>query len=818
MVSLAKKGSGGGPGAGGAGGGTTKVKNGLFGKDCRCFLPLGESGEQGSSGGDGNDGPPGVAASGSQSDAVSVSIVPLVEVRAGACDWGVPYDMFWADRLYRQGLWQETEDLLRWVEVVRDDPSCANGGGSGPWLQATYTASERRQQLNLGLNFWGRIQGSVPLLSWEALAAATATQLKISREVESVYEGYSVKIPDLSSHFETYKAALKNLDYEISSSAETQVKILKNIESAREQIREMDKSAGLLEVRLGESGEVCDAAIRKKAADEVYGWKPTLARMIGFVKKVVSTQGLVVAQSLAAFTAVKLLWGQVEQSYNELDASIRSDAESLEQGNPRELVNFQQLTLIGSTPQVVNTIVQRVETLQVDAQGHHDFAKSTFESIQREWDLGKMEVDATIAKYAPEESMQAVRDWMEGVDDCEYMFSDFDALSSMTMSRDNKVRQHDGLVLQYARNELEHANKKESRAMLSKSLAGTYDPTVFDIQMALGQEYYDMKYDVVESLQSLRAALDYEFCENGDFSYEVSRVTQLESVFADLIAERMRKQNADASARTVIGRHPDFKTPTVGAMPDPVTVIKLSSVGGTAGVTAAFEEYWTTGDSFKFDLTNGHPALPVGVANVRVLSVQAYIPALMQSNGGPAGEDMAEVWIKRQGTSRCNDVRGETKVFAHAERSYYSMYSVLDDASAASFAPKWLTTVDRNDDTVKPTPNGMWEISIPSLGSEADRRRVTEIEFHFVLSVMPCTTPECAHVGGEILNAMKVAHAASPSLTSPWSDINPHVMLLTLVAASGMAMMVATIGYSALSAFRATRRSDGQTIELGNQA
>merc|ERR1719422_1037392 len=180
----------------------------------------------------------------------------------------------------------------------------------------------------------------------------------------------------------------------------------------------MDKSAGLLEVRLGESGEVCDAAIRKKAADEVYGWKPTLSRMLSFVKKVVSTQGLVVAQSVAALAAVKLLWVQAEQNYNELDASIRKDAQSLEQGNPRELVNFQQLTLIGDTPRVVNTIVQQVETLQVDAKGHSDFARSTFESIQREWDLGKMEVDATIAKYAPEESMEAVRDWMKDVDEC----------------------------------------------------------------------------------------------------------------------------------------------------------------------------------------------------------------------------------------------------------------------------------------------------------------------------------------------------------------------------------------------------------------
>lgn len=789
------------------------MRNGFLGKDRRCFLPLGETGDQGTQGHDGTVGTEGSTGNASHSDAVSISIVPLVEVREYACDQGVVYDLFWADRLYRQGLWKETQNLMRWVEVVKDSTWCTSSGGSGAWLQATYTAAERLQQLALGLNFWGRSQDNVPLLSWDALVATTATQLRVSREVEELYDGYSVKIPAESAQFESYRETLKNLDYEISTSAETQIKVLQNIQKTREEIRTLDTAVGQLEVRLGDSGEVCDAAIRKKAADEVYGWQPTLMRYIGFTKKVISTYGMIGLQTGLAYGAVKLIWTSLAANSLALSSTVLADQKSLQSGAAAEIVDFEELTLVGETPRLVNTIVQSVEELQVTVKDNRNIAEDTFKSIQREWDLGKMEVDEKIRKMAPEESMDAVRDWMKGVSECEYMFADFDDLGAMAKSMDSKTSQHDQFVLEFARGELELAKKKESRSTLSNSVAGTYDPTVFDIQMILGQNYYDMKYAVVESLQNLRAALDYEFCESGDFTYEVSRVTQLESVFADIISERMRKQNADASARTIIGRYPDFETSTLGSKPDPVTVIKLTpSVGGDVKINAAFEDYYA-GGTFKFDMTNGNPALPVGIANVRVTGVQAYIPSLMKDNGGNVDErGLAEVWIKRQGVSRCNDIRGSTKVFSHADRSYYSMYSVSEDTSAANFVPKWLTTVVRNADAVNPTPNGVWEISIPSLSSYSERKRVDHIELHFLISVVPCATPQCVQGSTQAQNAMKVLNSGMPIVGDRRSTMSPMAMLVSLIAVSAMFMVVAVAGLSTSRAIR----SSGQTIELEN--
>jgi len=291
----------------------------------------------------------------------------------------------------------------------------------------------------------------------------------------------------------------------------------------------------------------------------------------------------------------------------------------------------------------------------------------------------------------------------------------------------------------------------------------------------------------------------------------------LESVFADLVAERMRKQNADASARTVIGRYPDFETSTLGSKPEPVTVISLTrSVGGDEKINAAFEDYYARG-TFIFDMTNGNAALPQGVANVRVTGVQAYIPALMKDNGGTVDDrGLAEVWIKRQGVSRCNDIRGNTKVFSHSDRSYYSMYSVSEDTSSAGFVPKWLTTVDRKADAVNPTPTGIWELSVPSLSTEAERRRVTHIEFHFLLSVVPCATPNCAHPHVESTtaqNAMKVLNSGMPIVGDRQSTMSPMAMLVSLIAVSAMFMVVAIVG---LSTTRAVR-SSGQTIELENR-
>jgi len=166
------------------------------------------------------------------------------------------------------------------------------------------------------------------------------------------------------------------------------------------------------------------------------------------------------------------------------------------------------------------------------------------------------------------------------------------------------------------------------------------------------------------------------------------------------------------------------------------TVLKINMMDTSK--YESFREYQKSG-KFLVNILAENPALPRGVANVRVVSAQVFVPALMRANGG--NHDIAQVWLRRLGVSQCRDPLGVFRFFSHSENSYYSMYNANELGNDGN--PKWLSQQQQSEEEVGPSPVGTWEISIPALNSVPERQTVQEIELHLILSYVPCAKPDC---------------------------------------------------------------------------
>jgi len=331
------------------------------------------------------------------------------------------------------------------------------------------------------------------------------------------------------------------------------------------------------------------------------------------------------------------------------------------------------------------------------------------------------------------------------------------------------------------------ARTMKDRTNLLTQSVGTFNIKNVMQAFSAGETYYRLKECIVDSLKQLRAAMNYEFCEYVDFKYDDLRVVQLEGFLADISIERVRKRNKDSSSRALLANFD-------GPHPTAATSIKIQLNNGH---NTEFNNFWSTG-TFQYQLKADALELPMGVANMRVVSAQAFANQLLQSEG--AQHPTAEIWIKRQGASQCTDVRGDVFTFAHAPQKYYSIYSAGEETSITGSDVKYLTALEVNKDVVGPSPIGTWEFSMPQLTTQSERSRVSEIQLDLILSYIPCETPTCSGEADGSIAAAQRQNVGSQFSTLARLSPNLAAIGLTMVAASGLVL-------SAVVVFRKQRRT-----------
>jgi len=308
---------------------------------------------------------------------------------------------------------------------------------------------------------------------------------------------------------------------------------------------------------------------------------------------------------------------------------------------------------------------------------------------------------------------------------------------------------------------------------------------------SIGNSYRTQKDRIIEMLKMLHDAVDFEFCEQNPFQYEDVRVAQLSSFLAQISTERMRKLAEDSGSRGVLEAR--------GANGQATAVVKISLTPTLSDDMAlAFNNFWENG-TLIYHLDMDNAALPSGVANLRVVDAQAFVPALLLDEFGTS--DLAEVWMRKLGSSTCMNTAGKQQLFSHAASSYYSVYSAKVDPRLTDESPTWLTQpTPPVESSAGPTPVGTWQVSVPSLNTMALRQQVQEVEIHLIVSYVPCSMPSCGSSTTQASSLMSL-HSSKPSPTT--AGLTTSLSLCGAAVIGSLLTMSAVFGINR----RATRRA-----------
>jgi len=339
----------------------------------------------------------------------------------------------------------------------------------------------------------------------------------------------------------------------------------------------------------------------------------------------------------------------------------------------------------------------------------------------------------TNVQLSPEDWKAIREEYIDSIPECAPVVEDLTQLRDVSGNLMNKMRSHDANVVKFAKLTVQRSTLQKERGDLLKSVVGTFDPTSLQFMQSIGQAYRAQKDRIVEMLKMLHESVDFEFCDQGVFEYEDVRVAQLESFLAQISGDRMRRLAEDSNSRGVLEER------KADGQVSAVTKITLTP-GMSSDMELAFNSFWENG-TLAFDIDMNNVALPVGVANVRVLDAQAFVPALLLDVFGT--NDLAEVWMRKLGSSTCKDTTGTSRLFSHAASGYYSVYSAKVDPRLTDSSPTWMTHHGQNGDSFGPSPVGTWQLSVPALKTQAERKQVQNVELHLFLSYVPCIHANC---------------------------------------------------------------------------
>lgn len=728
------------PGAGGSGGPGVMTK-------CRrvdwfffnriCTFPVGPDGEDGSAGTDALNGTAGSIGTLSERGLSEVAEKSVQEIRAEGNDYNLRYELYLADKNYKNGNWVEAQKIYYWIEAVYHTVHNDEEEGTEdlPWRQIALEASVRLTQLSHGLDFWGHQMNHVPMVSFEALESTMPELLRIAAKNEEVYERYYQSATTAAERQSFITKAAKNIDFEISEKDVAINELIDPIISARGEIRDLQAEQEVQRQIVLDNAAQCDGGIAKKVAGDAHKFAPNVNRLITMV-----TNGVTTFQRTVGLQTVAMgVWSTMTGNIPGLLSLLRDVGRQAGQAGWDAVVDA---NVEGAWP-AMRTVVQGFVNTQVSSvrdpfSDAWDRISEGIESVEGTARAKNTAIDGikqvTNMLLDAKEYMATREKYFDSVEECFPLSGHFRQLVGISKQLTIKRAEHDMKVVKFGALQSQRSRLVSEKRELYNSAAGTFDPTSLQFMQTISETYRAQKDRIVEMLKLMHEAVDYEFCEQDTFAYEDVRVTQLESFTAQISAERMRRHSDDTAARALLAEHGP------GDSMEAVTVVTLKEEQ-SAEVAMAFINFWENG-TLSFNIDTTHDAFPRGVANMRVVSAQAFVPALLLAEEGQ--HDYAKVWFRKLGVSTCSSSEGQQHTFAHPSTGYYSVYSAREDPRLNDGPPAWLTKPIQNDDIVAPTPFGAWSMSIPALKTQAQRSVVNEVELHFVLSYVPCSKGSCA--------------------------------------------------------------------------
>jgi hypothetical protein len=723
-------GAGGAPGKGGSGGlggpgaPTQCVRFGWFWRDKRCFLPLGEGGDTGIEGSTGAVPDPGLSGEDGEEGLLSVS---LANMRAGACTAQMTYDYWYANQLYAKGQWSEAVTVYRWIEAVNvtsADGFCASVfPHSASWKMLAAESTAKIAQINQQLDYWGSKRNMAPMESFDSLYQRAQTLMELGHNAEAAFDEYNREATTNDARMQLIAQAIKNLDFEIDQAALRMETLAMNIQTVRNEVKDAEVAQTVARSVMTGRGQHCDAAIKKKAQAETYGWQPTLERFGNWAAQTVAEvqrQGLQIYQhSLVLYTLFQAL---PSEASNLAAAASIPVVNSLQSANTAANQGIAQINVLKST---TTRITSTLGTTENQIQN----LNNTLRTIDAQWkSQGQSEYDKNVRVMADTKYSDAISEWMADVPECEETNTLFKRLVNKTTDLDMLIQRHDADIVEFASLQAKIKLLSEQRADLVYEGQHSFEPNAQKNMVVMWTEYFSLKDQIERLLRLMRMAIDYEFCETSDFEIaHPSRILQLQSYMLDLVTTRSEKLSYEAQGRSILAVNPHSLL-LRGPQPGAVLVVNFPRTTDDPGWT----EFDTTAKGYSFDLNEQDLGLQ-GAVNIRVISVQASF----ETSSNLARK---HAWVRHGGLSKCRSSDGVLREFSHAPQTWTSVYTQTD----ADNTPKWLTDNVYKGDQVGVAPFGKWTISIPDMLAEADRRLVSGFSLHLIVSFEACETGDCS--------------------------------------------------------------------------
>jgi len=697
-----------------------------------CTFPIGEAGPHGSEGAAGTAGAPGKMGGIGDSGVSVISEKTLHELRANGAGDNLRYEMFLADKLYRGGNYLEALKLYVWVEAVMhtEHPAPADGA-EAPWRQIGLEAAVKVTQLNGGLDFWGHQLNHAPLLSFDALHENIKNLLDIASEAEKAFDKYYEEGTSENERKNLIVKAMKNIDYQISLTESGLYQARQSIEELRTDILQFQVEQDMWTGLVMEHAEACDSAIADKEANANNGLVPTVQKLVKLATNGWALWGTVLGVATVGLGVWGLLAAQVAPVVDSVVNSVS--------GQSANMAGLQSIidTSIGNTVPKVQTLVSNTLTSKTDVEDAWGKVTGAIDVIQSDATADQERVNGirtqTNVAVSLDDFLAIRTEYIDEIEECGPVRDNYNELRIVSENMMNKIMEHDMNVVKFATLSVEKSRFAKERADLLTSVVGTFDPTGLQFMQSIGQAYRGQKDRIVEMLKMAHDAVDFEFCEQNPFQYEDVRVTQLASFLAQVSSDRMRKLYEDTSSRGLLEER------SADGQVSAVTKINLMPTM-SADLALAFQNFYQNG-TLIHNIDVNDPNLPTGVANLRVVNSQVFVPALLLDEFGQ--NDLAEVWTRKLGSSTCTDPAGNERLFSHAASGYYSVYNAKVDPRLTGASPSWMTQPSHNRAVVGPTPVGTWQVSIPALTTRAEREQVSEIELHLFLSYVPCNEADC---------------------------------------------------------------------------
>eukprot|EP00118_Oscarella_pearsei_P013882 m.115020 g.115020 ORF g.115020 m.115020 type:complete len:603 (+) comp37531_c0_seq1:1350-3158(+) len=509
--------------------------------------------------------------------------------------------------------------------------------------------------------------------------------LPYAKQVEKDFDDYQSKATSMERHLSIAQNSIQHVKFLVEVCNRRIGNARHTLTQLREELRQMQKVQAQSLYRSESASEVCQSAVKNYIIHKD-------AFTLGDIFKII-------------FSAIKVV---VDGILIALDVAEAVDGDFNPWKTWKDVTNF-----ASDTTTLVKNIVYVADANKRLATDEEHVADQ-FKEIRGQIDQTGKENSAKMLVDAHKFD-QMIQKWLF-LPDCKESKADFTAYINISGAVNDKIMQHDSLVIEVAKLEAIVALHQAQAAQLQSHLSENFNPFTLTYVQSIESVYFALKNSIVNELKKMQEAYNYQFLEAKPFSYDDSRIAMIEARMANNRIEMLDRMSELGWQVQEFNKDAAPMTNTI--------VLKREDLLGD------FNQLDATGQ-MAFVISGDEPLL-ASLTHVQMTGLKVWLPGIHSSS------DKISVWVKRFGSSRVYDQQGQLWSFTHNARTMLFVYNknTLDINVPISR----IQQSEEQDEFVAMSPIGPWLLSV---SRNYNTRKVKEIHVQLSGTFLPCAEPTC---------------------------------------------------------------------------